>query len=223
MKVANRILLSVLTCFIFSLAGFSQTPPNLENGFKPFGSYDGTKFDTVNVMNGNLMVHIPLTPEYPERGGKLDLKFLLYLTSKNWIGGCTPSPCRWTMLSSGTAFQRSWEVSVQGSYNIDATSGQILYSSVFNKLVTGDGASHIMYPIPGSTDASGQVTKFETSDRTGYHIELSGADPVTGLLDSVVVTGRDGTQYLGTMGGGSCSGPTIVALLRSRGLLGYRG
>ena len=61
MKVANRILLSVLTCFIFSLAGFSQTPPNLENGFKPFGSYDGTKFDTVNVMNGNLMVHIPLT------------------------------------------------------------------------------------------------------------------------------------------------------------------
>jgi hypothetical protein len=38
----------------------AQTAPNLENGWKPFGSYDGTHLDTVNLLNGNLMLHAPI-------------------------------------------------------------------------------------------------------------------------------------------------------------------
>src|SRR5258708_3794179 len=190
-----------------SLVAGAQTARNLENGFKPFGSYDGTHFDTVNVMNGNLMVHIPLYPEAPQRGGKLDMQYLLYMTSKNWIEGCSPSPCRWQLLAAGPTLQRSWDVSLQSTMFIDSASGQTVYSSVVNKLVTGDGPAHLLYAIPGAVAANGQVTELETIDGTGYHVSLSNPDPSTGLLDDVVITGRDGTQYIGgSGGGGGCSG-----------------
>jgi len=190
-----------------SLTAGAQTAPNLENGFKPFGSYDGTHFDTINVMNGNLMVHIPLYSEAPQRGGKLDMQYLLYMTSKNWIEGCSPSPCRWQLLAAGPTLQRSWDVSLQSTMFMDSASGQTVYSSVVNKLVTGDGPAHLLYAIPGAVTANGQVTELETIDGTGYHVSLSNPDPSTGLLDTVLITGRDGTQYIGgSGGGGGCSG-----------------
>jgi hypothetical protein len=46
----------------------AQVAPNLENGFKNYGSYDGSRLDTVNLMNGNLMLHAPLLPGIPQRG-----------------------------------------------------------------------------------------------------------------------------------------------------------
>src|SRR5437773_12356514 len=57
-----------------------QTQPNLENGFKHYGSYDFHGIDTVNTMNGNLMLHTSLLPDYPQRG-KLAPHYNLYVTS----------------------------------------------------------------------------------------------------------------------------------------------
>jgi hypothetical protein len=42
--------------------------PNLEDGFKNYGSYDSSHLDRVNLMNGNLMLHVPVLPAYPQRG-----------------------------------------------------------------------------------------------------------------------------------------------------------
>jgi hypothetical protein len=64
-------------------AVIAQTAPNLENGWKPYGSYDGTHLDTVNLMNGNLMLHAPLIPDTPQRGS-LKYSNILYATSKDW-------------------------------------------------------------------------------------------------------------------------------------------
>jgi hypothetical protein len=50
---------------VFSNLLLAQAAPNLENGWKPYDSYDGSHLDTVNVMNGNLMAHAPLTPDTP--------------------------------------------------------------------------------------------------------------------------------------------------------------
>jgi len=47
---------------------WAQIQPHFENGFKPYGSYDGTHLDSINLMNGNLMLHAPLLPDYPQRG-----------------------------------------------------------------------------------------------------------------------------------------------------------
>ena len=36
------------------------------------------KLDTVNLLNGNLMLHAPLLPNYPQRGGSLTMQGFLY-------------------------------------------------------------------------------------------------------------------------------------------------
>src|SRR5205807_1174674 len=80
--VAGLFCLALL--FTLGSAGaFAQTQPNLENGFKPYGSYDGGSLDTVNTMNGNPMLHAPLLPDYPQRG-EITPHYNLYVTSKSW-------------------------------------------------------------------------------------------------------------------------------------------
>ena len=48
----SALRLFFVTCAL-SLATFAQTQPNLENGFKPYGSHDGSNLDTVTLTNGN--------------------------------------------------------------------------------------------------------------------------------------------------------------------------
>ena len=52
-------LLLAATCS-FSALAFAQTNPNLENGFKRYGSHDGSNLDTVSLMAGNWMLHAGL-------------------------------------------------------------------------------------------------------------------------------------------------------------------
>src|SRR6476661_4712970 len=88
--------------FLVSCSVFGQTQPNLENGYKAYGSYDGSNIDTINTMNGNLMLHLPMPFSYPQRGGKINLVNLLTISSKNWSVECDPTPtggsltCYWT-------------------------------------------------------------------------------------------------------------------------------
>ena len=68
MKPAKLLCLSVII-FVFGNLLLAQTGPNVENGWKPYGSYDGSHLDTVNLMNGNVMLHVPILPAYQQRGG----------------------------------------------------------------------------------------------------------------------------------------------------------
>src|SRR5258708_3135243 len=78
----------VLAIFLAgSLSVVAQQPPNLENGFKHWGTYDGGSLDTVNNLNGNQMLHAPLLPNYAQRGG-LSVQDFLYMTSKGWQITC---------------------------------------------------------------------------------------------------------------------------------------
>ena len=52
MKLAKLLCISAFVC-VFSNLIVAQAAPNLENGWKPYGSYEGSHLDTVNVMNGN--------------------------------------------------------------------------------------------------------------------------------------------------------------------------
>src|SRR5258708_29337388 len=61
-------LFAIILAGIPSLLLLAQSPPNLENGFKPYGSYDGGRIDTVNLMNGNLILHIRAPFHYGQRG-----------------------------------------------------------------------------------------------------------------------------------------------------------
>ena len=96
-------LLVVMLSTSLSLAG--QTVPNFENGWKPYGSYDGSHLDSVNLMNGNLMLHAPLIPGIPQPGS-LTLDSTIYLSSKDWQIVCKPRPaqrqgCTWKKGGTG--------------------------------------------------------------------------------------------------------------------------
>src|SRR5581483_886605 len=58
----------LLVCLCAFVLGFSQSNPNLEAGLKPFGTYQGSEFDSVSLTNGNLNLQIPLI-DIPQRGG----------------------------------------------------------------------------------------------------------------------------------------------------------
>ena len=88
MKLAKLWMLSIVI-FVLSSMLFAQTPLNLENGFKPYGSYEGSNMDTVNLLNGNLMLHAPLIPGAPQRGS-LQISTNLYVTSQDWQVVCKP-------------------------------------------------------------------------------------------------------------------------------------
>ena len=67
-----------------SVGAFAQSEPNLEIGFKPYGSFRGTGIDSLGLMNGNLALHIPYPYHYPQRGGRLDDQFFSVMNSKTW-------------------------------------------------------------------------------------------------------------------------------------------
>src|SRR5580658_230182 len=92
-------------CFgMILLAGacaFGQNQPNTDNGYQPYGSFDEGHIDSVNAMNGNLILNFPVPFAYPQRGS-LNPRYLFYLSSKNWMVNCVPdtqSPtgldCQW--------------------------------------------------------------------------------------------------------------------------------
>jgi hypothetical protein len=59
--VVSLLLLGALTAHAQNLAG-------LEQGIKPYGSYEGGDIDSVSMVNGSLTLHMPLL-SYPQRGG----------------------------------------------------------------------------------------------------------------------------------------------------------
>src|SRR5581483_901280 len=77
----------VLVCFFLAVLAaapcLAQTSPNLEQGFKPYGSYQGGNIDSVSLTNGNVILHIPIV-SYPQRGGKLRLNFMALYNNKGW-------------------------------------------------------------------------------------------------------------------------------------------
>src|SRR5438105_15752298 len=79
MKAAR---LAVVVAIILGIAAWlhAQTSPNIEKGWKPYGSYDSSHLDTVNLMNVNLMLHLPIVPNAPQRG-YLKISYSLHGTS----------------------------------------------------------------------------------------------------------------------------------------------
>src|SRR5258708_2939811 len=86
-KVSFAVTLFAIV-LVATVSLLAQQSPNLENGFKHWGSYDGGGIDTIGTLNGNQMLHAPLTSDYPQRGG-LTLGDILYNTSKTWQMQCS--------------------------------------------------------------------------------------------------------------------------------------
>ena len=200
------VLLAVTTLAV------AQTQPNLENGFKHYGSYDFHGIDTVNTMNGNWMVHAPLLPGAAQRGG-LHPQTVLYVSSKGWQVKCIPNSgggqtCFWASGGTSVAFENSYGLRIHRTVDqFGSGTGTVTYQAYGYTILSADGGTHQLYGIPGTADPNGEATKFESLDTSGYHLELSNFDS-NSIASTATVMDRQGNQYVATFNNYSgCSKP----------------
>ena len=191
----SRGFVAAIIIVLGSILTFGQTSPNLEIGFKPYGSYHGTPVDSVNLMNGGTTLHLPFPQDYVQRGGKLGKGEFLTMHSKSWAV---------QIVSDGTSAVQKWMPSraaigpvdtlhpVQARFvNItpDGPSGVTQETVGQDQLMSWDGSTHGLMDV-----SSGNQTAFEAIDGSGWHVNLNSPDQY-GVPQGGVITDRDGTQY----------------------------
>ena len=157
---------AALILLFFGAPGSSaQDISSLQNGIVPFGAYDGADFDSVNLSNGNLMLHIPLF-NYPQRG-TLPGQFQIVANTKSFyvVQSCNPQlqtcTLAWNMNYMGPGIaQVSDELGLQTPWRSKTSNGL--------RVVSWDGSSHQMW--------GGQ-----SLDGTGIY--MNGAFPPTQFLN----------------------------------------
>jgi RHS repeat-associated protein len=193
MKSVRAIVSFCVVIGLSTLLVFGQSAPNLENGVKSFGSYDGSSVDTVNLQNGNVMVHIPLF-SYPQRG-KMALSFSARLNSKNWqVGEYTDSNqallYRWMLAGKpGFALAPSYDVQMHRvrTMTTDLQGTQTEYDYDY-AVSTPDGSIHWLSAVaPNGNMMTGDGTNFQFHLTRG--VQYDHAD------DSGVLTDSNGLTY----------------------------
>jgi RHS repeat-associated protein len=186
--------LTLLLCLVVvSCSGIlsAQTEPNLENGFKPYGSYHGSDVDTVSIMNGNVTLHIPFPAEYPQRGGSLHDTMIMVGAAKGWKLISIPNstlmawaPSRDFMGASDNLHPAHIRTLLQTT-----ASDQTIQSVANDALVTWDGSTHPLMDV-----SNGKQLAFESTDASGWHISMSNPNHY-GIPQNAIITDRAGTQY----------------------------
>jgi hypothetical protein len=90
--IAARTLLrpARLLCLTsFLLLASATWAQNFDRGFVPYESYQGSGLDSVNLSNGNLLLHIPII-SYPQRGTMPPLTLSLRYNNPRWNLVFTP-------------------------------------------------------------------------------------------------------------------------------------
>jgi YD repeat-containing protein len=205
----RAMAVALLLAFVPQIVS-AQNGPNAENGFKFYGSYDGTTMDTVNLMNGNLTVHIPLPFYFAQRGGKLDPRYFLVANSKNWsvqtqtvnnntetfwtYVGATGRPTSATLYNGAYIATPITNLTLLRTYVLTTIDGNNTTATAsLNGLMTWDGASHSLSLYNS------------TQDTTGYQITQSNPDSY-GIPQTATITDRNGNVFQGNfVNSGGCT------------------
>ena len=219
--VISLILAVGAVVFALSSPASSQTTPDLEGGFKPYGSYHGGDIDTVNLGTGNLTIHIPLL-SYPQRG-RLKLDYWLAYNAEAWHGKSDgaggyfyvygpqtfPFPCVTsgvTLVSSlswcaSTVFEESG--SAQDPINIPPGCVRLATGTVCPVLDQGNidnapnwNVTTVVDPMGGShqfAPTTTDLTHYTSVDTTGMRLD----NPTSpGTSSPPAFTTSDGTRWL---------------------------
>jgi hypothetical protein len=160
---------------LYQASAFCQSDPTFEQGVVPNRYYLATGIDTINTMNGNLMLHIPLA-SLPQRG-RLKLSFSLGYNGSNWsnvqrctkasktpIGGGTVTICD-RVYGRGSVGPQPVEdstVAISASHPTGPGPGSLVYATNKVSLVDSSGATH-----PLGYDAS-NLAHLRSTDGSGY-------------------------------------------------------
>jgi hypothetical protein len=201
----SMAILGAMCIVVFGInhTSFAQTNPNLENGIKPFGSYDANSIDSISIANGALSLHIPLL-SYMQRGNLQSLNYLISFGSKNFYidphcvtqseeETCSPY---WQLTFYDGTSTPSLGVSVLADNGVPGifpkqittlTGGQKFYQF---SAVAGDRTEHPMYPSPFAAG-------FLSGDGSGFF--CSGCNS-TNISTAVSVYTRSGIKNGATSG-----------------------
>ncbi|HEV3038047.1 MAG TPA: RHS repeat-associated core domain-containing protein [Candidatus Angelobacter sp.] len=209
MNHRSAVILFFLAC-IFAVPAFPQTQPNVEKGFKPYGSFEGGNLDSVNLQNGNVVLHVPMPFSYPQRSDKLAPKTVLTLNSKSWSveNNVTSDGISVQFWSAG--FARNLNIQQMGTgvglhSTLDLAVHRFITSTTDTSgtsvvgwgqyLTTWDGGVHQLHaPANAVLDRTGTPVSYDAIDNSGYHVELTNPD-ANGVPQSGVVIDREGNRY----------------------------
>ncbi|MGA3093249.1 MAG: RHS repeat-associated core domain-containing protein, partial [Terriglobales bacterium] len=191
---------------LLAVSAYSQVQPNIESGFKAYGSYDSSKIDTVNLGNGGLTLHIPLPLAYPQRGGKVNPSFFVVSNSKSWQVQSYPDPPNkavyyWNYGSAAGDAKIAEDPALLGPYLTNTfpvwlqrtlvfetdNNGNVSESASDYSIRDWDGSLHLLQDI----SSGGNGTSFGSQDTTGFHVTGSNPDQY-GVTTTFVVTDRKG-------------------------------
>jgi RHS repeat-associated protein len=212
--MARLVILLSLAGVILSVApAYAQEQPNIENGFKAYGSYDASSIENINLSNGGLTIKIPLPLAYPQRGGKIKPSYFLVSNSKGWqvltrtqgsqivsYWGYGPPPgsgeipfvgplAPYIANTLSLTFTRNWQEQIDYYGNITLWEGDF-------KLRGWDNTVHELADVSG-----GNRTSFESSDLSGFHVAQS--HPLLPGPNQLTITDRRGNVYTASMNNGS--------------------
>ncbi len=185
----RKSLFITLLC-LFASCSLAQVSPNLEQGLKPYGSFQDGNIDSVNLFNGNTTVHIPLV-SYPQRGD-LKMDFFIRYNDKQWqyrqFSTGTSGPLwGWYWVSGGVKVikaQSRWSTNVIDRVTNNAT-GDLTYVHICQAM-TPDGSGHQIQMASGSAFCGTRAL-----DASGLTLT---ADPDGVTYSSSAVTDKNGNQ-----------------------------
>ncbi len=196
-QLLYRGLVVLLLLIVFApVVATAQDLAGLEQGIKPYGSYEGGNIDSISMVNGSLTLHMPLI-SYPQRGGKLHVGFSLMYANpilQPWAT-CNPRTQICTQSGYNVNYGAPKGTSATYPYAINAVPdffpevGVVIESGSncqieYYTAIEPDGAVHEMAPI-------GSTSQYLSADTTGYLYQPSSETTCSGG----VLTDRQGTHY----------------------------
>jgi len=182
-KIAGAVLLILVAASL----SWGQTPDIPDKGFRPFGSYQLSDIDAVNLTNGNLIVHIPIV-SYPQRGDVPPLSLSLRFNNPRWsvkfkYNGQTNDGndmwfAYWGDDGAGTGIVRDNTYSLaEYAYNFLNIDPNEPGAAVIH-VVDSMGAHHVVEQTSGDPNQSWGNSPMESIDGTGLKLDLTAGPAV---------------------------------------------
>jgi len=176
--------------FLQIMFATAQTLAGLEQGIKPYGSYDGGDIDSISMVNGSLTLNIPII-SYPQRGGKLHMGFKLVYANTILQPYAACNPVTHTCNNAGYQVNHRLQSSDQPPVSVvpdfeplyAPSSGPTAPATVTNF----DGAVHTMMGTTGQNLISIDATGYSFLGTVGTIIDRQGTrySNSTGTVEDV--------------------------------------
>ena len=158
----------MLGCGLLAVTTLAQPHPSFERGFDPAKMYQFDNVDTINLLNGNAIINIPIGPSYPV-SERLSYRLTLVYNSKVWdhrqIGSCDqPIPVRQSNAGMGWRLSLGTLLSPTDAANVDDY-GYWVY-------IGADGAVHRFYSKLHEDDSENDPSDYYQYTRDGSYIRM---------------------------------------------------